>query len=48
VKSIVDIEEKVRKDMSKTVKKPWSQATKGGITFGMGGKMGKSDTSDLE
>ena len=48
VKSIVDIEEKVRNDMSKVVKKSSQSFGKGGITFGMGGRMGKPDTSDLE
>lgn len=49
VKSIVDIEEKVRQDMSKTIKKPVSSAiNKGGIMFGLGSRMGKGDTSEIE
>jgi hypothetical protein len=35
--------------MSKVVKKSSSQSFgKGGITFGLGGRMGKPDTSELE
>ena len=45
----MDIEEKVRNDMSKAVKNLWSQISgKGGISFGFGGRLGKPDISDLE
>lgn len=49
-KSIIDIEEKVRNDMSKVVKRSSSSQPfgKSGITFGMGGRIGRPDTSDLE
>lgn len=50
IKSIVEIEEKVRQDMSKSNKKANSPSLgKGGIFFGGGARAGtKNDTSDIE
>jgi hypothetical protein len=45
VKSIVDIEERVRQDMSKTVKKILGKGIMIGRGMGMGGR---PDTSDIE
>lgn len=48
IKSIVDIEEKVRQDMAKIVKKPNTPTRSSGIFFGGPKFGGKSDTSEIE
>ena len=47
IKSIVDIEEKVRNDMAKIVKKPNIPNRPSGIFFGNSKFGGKSDTTEI-